>query len=302
MNDGVNTDKTIRIPSKQNRSIGRPRQTSTVWRRPPLTDLIEMLRSQTIYDNLALEIPNLDLLLGGGTQPVPVWGETKVVDDTAGLEGIKALALVEVPQHGDAVLTAGGTEGTVRGYADGVEVSGVTDEVVSERAGASHPDLDETVPSTTDDEGDLHGRAEINTGDPFRVAVTGTAVLLLVGHGELVLSQRVPELDGLVAGGGNDLSVVEGKGDGEDVFLVADEPASGLAGVDLPETECGVPRTGEGELTVGGDDYVGDEVVVSFQTTDGVSHAAFFWVFGGVVVFSRVFPYDDGFVAAGGED
>lgn len=35
------------------------------------------------------------------------------------------LALIEVPKHGDAVLATGGSERTIGGDGDGVDVSGV---------------------------------------------------------------------------------------------------------------------------------------------------------------------------------
>lgn len=44
---------------------------------------------------------------------------------------------------------------------------------------------------------------------------------------ELALAEGVPELDGLVAGAGDDLSVVGAEGDGEDVLGVANEALGG---------------------------------------------------------------------------
>ena len=78
--------------------------------------------------------------------------------------------------------------------------------------------------------------------------------MALVSDGELAVSESVPELDGAVAGTGNDLAVVGGEGDGEDVVGVADEPPGGDTGGELPEAEGLVPRGGEGVGTVGGDD------------------------------------------------
>ena len=56
--------------------------------------------------SLALEIEDFD---AGGcccAEPVAVGGEDEGVDDVTGLEGVEVLALVEVPKHGDAVLSA----------------------------------------------------------------------------------------------------------------------------------------------------------------------------------------------------
>ena len=80
--------------------------------------------------------------------------------------------------------------------------------------------------------------------------------MTLVGDGELAVAQRVPQLDGAIAGAGDDLSVVGGEGDGEDVVGVADEPAGRDAGGELPQAEGLVPGGGEGVCAVGGDDLV----------------------------------------------
>ena len=143
----------------------------------------------------------------------------------------------------------------------------MADEVVAELAVGEVPDLDEAVPAGGDDEGDGLAGAEADAGDPLGVALG----LAAGGDGVLALAEGVPELDGLVAGAGDDLAVVDGKGDGEDVLGVADEAAGGLAGVDLPEAEGAVPGSGEGELTVGGDDDVGDEVGVAAEGAAGVA-------------------------------
>lgn len=48
---------------------------------------------------------------------------------------------------------------------------------------------------------------------------------------------------------------------------MADESTRRLAGVKVPETKGVIPRCREGELAIGGDDDIGDEVVVSVQDT-----------------------------------
>lgn len=63
------------------------------------------------------------------------------MDFVTGVEGVEVLGLVEVPQHGGTVLTAGGAEGAVGGDGDGVDVAGVTDVVGLEAAGSEFPDL-----------------------------------------------------------------------------------------------------------------------------------------------------------------
>lgn len=77
--------------------------------------------------------------------------------------------------------------------------------------------------------------------------------MALLGDGELAVTEGVPELDGAIAGTGDDLTVVGGEADGENVVGVADETAGGGAGGKLPETEGLVPRGREGVGTVGRD-------------------------------------------------
>lgn len=82
---------------------------------------------------------------------------------------------------------------------------------------------------------------------------------------ELALSKGVPKLDGSVSASTDNLSVVSREGDGENIGGVADETAGGKTSVKVPESESVVPRGGQSELTVGRDNDVGDEVVVSVK-------------------------------------
>jgi hypothetical protein len=75
----------------------------------------------------------------------------------------------------------------------------------------------------------------------------------LVGDGVLAVTESVPQLDGSVARSRDDLAVVGGEGDGEDVVGVADEAAGGGTGGELPEAEGLVPRGGKSVGAVGGD-------------------------------------------------
>ena len=53
---------------------------------------------------------HLDALGGGGAEPVAVGGEDEGVDDVISWESVEALALVQVPKHGDSILAARGAE------------------------------------------------------------------------------------------------------------------------------------------------------------------------------------------------
>ena len=48
---------------------------------------------------------------------------------------------------------------------------------------------------------------------------------------------------------------------------MSNESTRCLTSVEVPETEGVIPRCGEGELAIGGDDDIGDEVVVTVQNT-----------------------------------
>ena len=65
--------------------------------------------------------------------------------------------------------------------------------------------------------------------------------MAVVNDVELALAEGVPELDAAVTRGGDDLTVVGGEGDREDVAGVANELAGGGAGVKVPKTEGLVP-------------------------------------------------------------
>lgn len=51
------------------------------------------------------------------------------------------LGLVQVPQHGGAILATRRAQGAIRGDGDGVDVAGVTDVVGLDAASSKVPDL-----------------------------------------------------------------------------------------------------------------------------------------------------------------
>lgn len=126
-----------------------------------------------------------------------------------------------------------------------------------QQEGKTGTNLDNLVPSGGDDDGVEGVGGEADARDPLGVA--------LVLDVELALSEGVPELDGAVTRSRNDLAVVGREGDGENVGGVTNEAAGGEAGVKVPETEGVVPRRRQSELSVGRDNNVGDEVVVTLQ-------------------------------------
>jgi len=230
-------------------------------------DLIKVFGSQGINNNLGLKIPDLDLLISCCAQPVTVGGEAKGVDDLTSIKGVKTLSFVQVPKHGSSILSSGSTKGSIRGYTYGVEVSGVSDKVVAKLAVGQRPNFDKTVPSTGDDEGNLNGRGEPHAGNPLGVSLSISSGI----NGVFAFSKGVPELDGLITCSGNDLTVVYGESNREDILGVSNETTSGLSRVDLPKTKGSIPGSRKTELSIGGDDNIGNEVVVSTKSTKCVS-------------------------------
>ncbi len=104
------------------------------------------------------------------------------------------LALLEIPEHGGAVLATRGAEGAVGGDSNAVEVASVSNEVGPELAAREVPHLDELVPTARNDQGVLSGGREADARHPLTVAILG------VGRGAdgvLAVTKGVPQLDGL---------------------------------------------------------------------------------------------------------
>lgn len=123
--------------------------------------------------------------------------------------------------------------------------------------------LDDLVPTSGNNDRVHRVGRESNARDPLGVTVLGDV--------EFAFTQGVPQLDSSVSRGGNDLSVVGREGNGQDVTSVSDESSGGLSRVQVPQSQGLVPRGGKSELSVRGDDNVGDEVVVTVQDLLGVT-------------------------------
>ena len=78
--------------------------------------------------------------------------------------------------------------------------------------------------------------------------------MTLVGNGELAVAQSIPQFDRAISRARDDLTVVGGEGDGEDIVGVADEAAGRCAGSEFPQPKSLVPGGGESVGPVGGDD------------------------------------------------
>jgi len=111
----------------------------------------------------------------------------------------------------------------------------VPDERVPELTVCQIPYLYRAVPRARDDGGVGGRRGEADAGDPVGMAF-GIGL-----NGVLAFAEGVPQLDGAVAGGGDDLAVIYGERHAEYVLGVADEAPGGEASVEVPEAELSVP-------------------------------------------------------------
>merc|ERR1711994_270717 len=280
------TDDVVGVTSEQSLTVSRPSHGQALgWNRLPVARSAGHLWLQLLNHVLALQVPDLDDRSGGGAQPVAVGREAQGVDDVIVVQGVQVLAIVQVPEHGLGVLAAGGAQGTVGRHGDGVQVSVMANVVGLELAVLQRPNLDHLVPSAGNDDWVLVVWREPDARDPVVVGV------LL--DGVLALGKGVPQLDGPVAGARHDLPVVGGEGHAEDLLGVALEAASAVAGAQVPQPQGVIPRAGQSEVTVGGQDDVGDEVPVTSQPLLGVAV---------LVLLHGELPDNQGLVSGAGQD
>jgi len=138
--DTPSTDDVVSVASEESLAISGPSQADALRLTALLADVLE-LGLELINLGLLLEVEDDDRAGGGSAQPVAVGGEDESVDLVVGVERVQVLALVKIPEHGSTVLATGGTEGSVGGDGDGVDVASVSDVVGLELAGRELPNL-----------------------------------------------------------------------------------------------------------------------------------------------------------------
>jgi hypothetical protein len=182
---GIDTNGIVGISRKQGGAIGRPGQTGAG------RDLSRFgfFRTERVDDNFGFQIPNLNGIVGRGTQPVAVGRKDQSIDNFSRIQTVQTLAFVQIPQHGGIVLSTRRREGAIGRDADGVQISSVSDQVVAEFAIGQVPDLDEAIPTARDNQWDGLGRRKADARDPFGVAfgISGDLVF--------AFSQSVPQTD-----------------------------------------------------------------------------------------------------------
>ena len=167
----------------------------------------------------------------------------------------------------------------------------VADEGVHQAHGLVVPDLDGSVPRSGHNDWLLDVVVESDAGNPV-------GMWLLVDC-ELANTVDVPDLDVLVHGARDDLSVVRGESDGEDILGVTHQRSVGGALLQVPESDGSVPGGSEAESAVGGEIDVGDEMRLALQNL--------FWntPFTVHVSFGRVLldvPHDEGLISGSGDE
>lgn len=95
------------------------------------------------------------------------------------------------------------------------------------------PHLDGLVPGGSDAKGWLFSMVESNTGDGISVHVLFNSML--------ALRAGVPDLDFVVLSSSNDLSVIWGKINRENILVVTDELGDGSSVAHVPESDGSVP-------------------------------------------------------------
>jgi hypothetical protein len=138
--DAPGADLVVRVTGEKGLTVGGPGERDTLGLSALLANL-DVLGLELVNLALLLEIEDDDARRSGGAQPVAVGREDESVDLVTGVERVQVLALVQVPEHGGAVLATRGAEGTVGGDGDGVDVARVTNVVSLDAASGELPNL-----------------------------------------------------------------------------------------------------------------------------------------------------------------
>jgi len=151
--DFPDSDDVVGVSGKEGGTIGAPCEGEGSWVSALGLEVWAVVLVEIGDQALALQIPDLDARLGGGTEPIPGGTEAQAVDDVSSIEGIEVLALIQIPQPGGTVLSTGSTERTIGRNGHGVDVASVANQIGSELAVGEVPHLDQLVPTGRDDDG-----------------------------------------------------------------------------------------------------------------------------------------------------
>lgn len=143
------TDDVVGVASEQGLAVGAPGKRHTLGVTGVLVVGDGEVGLELVNLGLLLEVEDDDAGGSGSAEPVAVGGEDERVDLVVGVQGVKVLGLVKIPQHGGAILAAGGAQRSIGGDGDGVDVASVADVVGLQLAGGELPNLCENVSGRT---------------------------------------------------------------------------------------------------------------------------------------------------------
>lgn len=100
------SDDIVGVTSKQCLTISGPSHREALGRisLAGLGVLRDNFVLKLVDHGLAFQIPNLDRWTSGGAKPIAVGREAKSIDDVSVVQGVQTLIVVQVPEHGLAVL------------------------------------------------------------------------------------------------------------------------------------------------------------------------------------------------------
>jgi len=258
------TNDVISVTSVQGLTVITPCKRDAIR----FSSISDIVYAELIDNILGLEVPDANNGTRGTTEPVAVGRECKSINNATTLhKGIQVTRVVKIPEHNGTFLTTRSTERAIRRYSYTVNITLVTNAVGAKLAVLEVPDLNEAIPTCRDNDRVAGIGREANLANPLGVT--------LICDGVLALTKGVPELDGLVARTRNNLAVIAGEGNRENILLVIDKAAGGFTGFEVPETESVVPRTGKGKLTIRRDHNITHEVGMSLKTTERITVLAF---------------------------
>jgi len=202
------------------------------------------------------------------------------MDGGSSRQTVQVFSFMKIPQHSSSVLTSGSTQGTIRRNSDSVDVSSVTVEVILEFAITEVPDLDSLVPSSGDNEWIFSVWGESDAANPVTV---GTSSI----NGVFAFTKGVPQFDASITRTRNNLSVIRGESNTEDIVGVSSENFGGCSVCEVPKSQGFIPRAGESESSIGRQNNVLNEVRVTSEST--------FWGSSGISISGEI-PRDNGFI------
>lgn len=206
-----------------------------------------------VLDELGVwQVEDLDSLLGGDEKPEKLWREEDAVDWRIAILVGEPLSANNVPDHNHTVVGAGSEVGRVVNEIEGGDLRVVSLEGVEQAHVGVVPNLDGLIPRGSHAKSWLLGVVESHNRDGISVLIFFNSVF--------ALRTGVPDLDLLVETSSNDLSVVSGKVNGEDVTGMSNELGDGSSGLHVPETNSSVPGGRESVARVSSKFNLGNEV------------------------------------------